>query len=63
VDRTGSLRETAANRAKLARLRSALEEALAQGLRRGFHGELRLALVIQDGTIQDLRTAVERRQR
>jgi len=45
---------------KISQVEAALAELLAETLRRGFHGKALLELVIQDGTIQHLRRAVER---
>ena len=58
-----TLAETPANQRKMAQLRSALGELLAEVLRRGFFGTAGLELVIQDGTIQCIRRKVERVER
>ena len=55
--------KTPANREKMAQLRSALAEILAEVLRRGFHGTAGVELSVQDGTIQHVRRRVERIER
>jgi len=54
---------TPANREKMAQLRSALAEILAETLRRGFYGTVGVELSVQDGTIQHVRRRVERIER
>lgn len=51
---------TPANAKKVAQAQSALNEILAETLRRGFHGIAALELSVQDGTIQHIRRKVER---
>jgi hypothetical protein len=58
MDRT--IQPTHGNRIKLEQVETTLAELLAETLRRGFLGKAVLELVIQDGTIQHLRRAVER---
>ncbi len=58
-----TLAETPANQRKMAQLRSALGELLAEVLKRGFFGTAGVELVIQDGTIQSVRRKVERIER
>ena len=58
-----TIHSTRGNRTKLEQVEAALAELLAETLRRGFHGKAVLELVIQDGTIQHLRRAVERIER
>lgn len=54
------LSETPVNQQKVALLRKALDELLAETLRRGFHGTAGVEFCVQDGTIQYLRRRVER---
>ena len=58
-----TLTETPANLKKMAQLKSAMSEMLAEVLRRGFHGTACVEVVIQDGTIQNIRRRVERVER
>jgi hypothetical protein len=58
-----TLAETPANQRKLAQLRRALGELLAEVLRRDFFGTAGVEIVIQDGTIQSIRRKVERVER
>ncbi|HZZ27135.1 MAG TPA: hypothetical protein VFE46_03935 [Pirellulales bacterium] len=55
-----TFKSTHGNQLKISQVEAALAELLAETLRRGFHGKALLELVIQDGTIQHLRRAVER---
>ena len=55
-----TIQPTHGNRIKLDQVETVLSELLAETLRRGFYGKAVLELVIQDGTIQHLRRAVER---
>ena len=55
--------KTPANQRKMAQLKAALGEILAEVLRRGFHGTAGVELTIQDGTIQSICRKVERIQR
>ncbi len=55
-----SLSETPVNQQKLLLLRRALDELLAETLRRGFHGTAGVEFCVQDGTIQHLRRRLER---
>ena len=55
-----TINSTRGNRIKIGQVEAVLAELLAETLRRGFHGKAVLELVIQDGTIQHLRRAVER---
>lgn len=48
------------NAKKIAQLRAALEEMLAEALRRGFFGTTAIELSINDGTIQHIRRKVDR---
>ena len=54
---------TPGNQKKLARLRLLLADVLAESLKRGFYGTAAVELSIQDGTIQHLRTKIERVER
>jgi len=58
-----TLTETPTNLRKMAQLKATLGEILAEVLRRGFHGTACVELVIQDGTIQNIRRRVERIER
>jgi len=58
-----TLTETAGNRRKMAQLKTALAEVLAEILRRGFHGTAAVEVSVQDGTIQCIRRRVERIER
>jgi hypothetical protein len=58
-----TLAKTPANQRKMAQLRRALGELLADVLRRDFFGTAGVELVIQDGTIQSIRRKVERVER
>jgi hypothetical protein len=51
---------TPVNQQKIALLQTALDEVLAEALRRGFHGTAAVELCVQDGTIQHIRRRVER---
>jgi len=48
------------NAKRVVQLRAALEETLAEALRRGFFGTAAIELSIQDGTIQHIRRRIER---
>lgn len=52
-----------ANAKKVAQLKSALAEILAEVLRRGFFGVAAVELSVQDGTIQHIRRRTERIER
>jgi hypothetical protein len=54
------LRETPTNRSKMAQLERTLSETFAEVLRRGFFGTASIELAIQDGTIQYIRSKLER---
>ncbi len=54
------LSNTPVNQQKLALLHQALQELLADTLRRGFHGTAGIEFCVQDGTIQFLRRRLER---
>ena len=58
-----TLTETSGNQKKMAQLKSALGEMLAEILRRGFHGTAAVEVSVQDGTIQSIRRTVERIER
>ena len=51
------------NAKKKKQLVRALETDLAEALRRGFFGTVRIELAVQDGTIQQIRRQVERIER
>ena len=51
---------TPGNAKKMAQLKSALAEMLAESLRRGFFGTAAVELSVQDGTIQHIRRTIER---
>jgi hypothetical protein len=55
-----TLSTTPANQKKVAQLKVALGEVLAEVLKRCFHGTAGLELIVQDGTIQKIRRRVER---
>ena len=54
---------TLANKAKLLQFQARLRERLEEVLQRGFYGSVQLHLEIEDGTIQRLSTAVNRKER
>ena len=58
-----TLTETPGNERKMAQLRAAVGEMLAEVLRRGFFGTAGVEVVVQDGTIQSIRRRVERVER
>lgn len=58
-----TLTSTPANQKKVAQLKGALAEVLAEALKRGFHGSAGVELVVQDGTIQSIRRRVEKIER
>jgi hypothetical protein len=60
---TITLSHTPSNQQKMALLKSALGEILAEVLRRGFHGTAAIEVSVQDGTIQHIRRKVERIER
>jgi len=57
---TITLNHTPSNQEKMALLKAALGEILAEVLRRGFHGTAAIEVSVQDGTIQHIRRKVER---
>ncbi len=58
-----TLTQSPANERRMAQLKAALGEILAEVLRRGFHGSAGIELSIQDGTIQNIRRRIERIER
>jgi hypothetical protein len=58
-----STQKSPANQQKLAQLRAALAELLAQVLTRGFHGAATIEVVVHEGTIQTIRRRVEQVER
>jgi hypothetical protein len=54
------LTKTAANQSKIAQLERALTYTFDEVLRRGFFGTASIELSIQDGTIQYIRSKLER---
>ncbi|NQT12636.1 MAG: hypothetical protein HQ582_07805 [Planctomycetes bacterium] len=58
-----TLTTTPSNQKKMAQLKRALGEILAEVLRRDFHGTAGVEVAIQDGTIQSIRRRVERIER
>jgi hypothetical protein len=58
-----TLNASTVNARKKGQLIRALETDLAEVLRRGFFGTVRVELAIQDGTIQQIRRQVERIER
>ena len=54
---------TNGNRAKIAQVEAALAMLLAETLRRGFFGTVKIELSVQDGTIQHVRRIVEQVER
>ena len=52
-----------ANAKKVAQLKAALAEMLAEVLRRGFFGTAAVELSVQDGTIRHIRRTTERIER
>lgn len=59
---TGMLesKQTPANRNKMAQLERTLSATFAEVLRRGFFGTASIEVAIQDGTIQYIRSKLER---
>jgi hypothetical protein len=55
--------QTSENRAKAARAGRILSQLLVEAMRPGFHGSITLELVVQGGTIQHIRSRVERLER
>jgi hypothetical protein len=55
-----TLKETPANRTRLARVDATWSAVLDEVLQRGFHGLASIELMIQDGTIQRICRTVER---
>jgi hypothetical protein len=53
------LKDSSANQTKLARVDTAWNATLENVLQRGFHGLVRLELMITDGTIQKVCRSVE----
>jgi hypothetical protein len=62
-DRMTTTANTTGNRNKVAQVEAALAALLAETLRRGFFGTIRLELAVQDGTIQNVRKVVEQVER
>jgi hypothetical protein len=58
-----TLRETDANLKMIGQLKHTLSELISQTLQRGFHGTAEIRLKVHDGTIQEIRRAVERVER
>ncbi len=58
-----TLTQTPTNQQMIERLESNLAAALAEALRRGFHGTAAVEVAVQDGTIQSIRRRVERVER
>lgn len=56
-------RHTATNEEKAAQACVALREMLADVLRRGFYGNARIEVAVQDGTIQHIRRTTDRIER
>jgi hypothetical protein len=54
------LNETAANQGMMARATRALEVLASLALRRGFYGTVAIEMILQDGTIQKVRSRIER---
>ena len=54
---------TEANQRKLNLLDASIQAMLAESLRHGFFGTVRIELGIQDGTIQHVRSMLERIER
>ncbi len=52
--------ETTPQRNMIDRVEEALAQLLADASRRGFYGEAKLTLSVQDGRIQCIRAAIER---
>lgn len=55
-----TLKTTTANLSKIDRLRSHLDVLLTEALKRGFHGSVRVELIVSDGTIQHVSRTIER---
>ncbi len=53
-------RATSGNAKKLAELKQAVSEIVAEATRRGFHGKACVGVKVQDGTIQQIIRTVER---
>ena len=58
-----TLEANTVNARKKAQLIRALEKDLAEALRQGFYGTVRIEAVVQNGTIQHIRHQVERIER
>ena len=58
-----TLTKTPTNLQKMAQLKAALAEMLAEVLQRGFHGSAGVELSVQDGTIQSISRKVEQIER
>jgi hypothetical protein len=54
---------TEANQRKVNQLQATMQEMLLEALHRGFFGTVTFELGIQDGTIQHVRSAMERIER
>lgn len=55
-----SRKQSPANVKKLIRVEAIVESLIDDVLLRGFHGVARLELIVADGTIQQIRSSVER---
>ena len=58
-----TIAHTNGNQTKLGQVERAWSEVLAAALKRGFHGTVSVEVVVQDGTIQNLRRRIEQLER
>ena len=63
VRKSTSLAQSAGNLKKIEQARCALRRVLDEGLQPGFHGDVSITLVIQDGTIQQVRRQVIQKEK
>ena len=58
-----TLDQSPGNLRKIRQARNMLASILAEGLQRGFYGEVGLKLVIQDGIVQQVRRQVDQTEK
>ena len=58
-----TITHTNGNQTKLSQVERAWSEVLAEALKRGFYGSVSVEVVVQDGTIQNLRRRIEQLER
>ena len=59
MNTTAPVNTTAFNYSKVQKAKAALNEMMAESLKRGFFGTARLEVAVQDGTIQHIRRSLE----